>query len=112
MSNVFEVPKSITKTLYITMDVGGYNVGEITIYDYDITKSSYSEGKYVVLHTTDITIVLPPHSDDELRQKAVNVLEQEKANIKAAAYAAERKVQDKIDDLLRITYVAGVGDDN
>ena len=106
MSNTIEVLESITKKLYVTMAVSGFSAGEISVMDYD--RMPYdSNGEYIHLHSTEVTIDLPKHSEDDLRKKAVSMLEAQKEKIRADSYVAERRVQDRIDDFLRITCVVG-----
>lgn len=96
-----EIPTEITRKLYAHYGIGGYSAGRITIYDCDV---STVDSNYIVLCEVEQTIKIPPVSQNDLKNKALDVLEDEKQKVLAENHERLKKVQDKIDNLLAIEY--------
>ena len=97
------LPAQITRSLYIQYGVGRWNAGQIMINDMDFAGSDGTER--VLLATTEITVEIPP--EQNIKAKLLKVLQDDLAKVKAENHMREKSVQDKIDNLLAITYEPG-----
>lgn len=96
------IPKILTKKLYITLTSKGYDIGKIGVWDCDV--STNSSGDYLLLHSEDVTIELPVTDEGEIRAKIITKLKERQDEIAAKAEMAHREVQGQIYDLLQIEY--------
>lgn len=97
------LPASITRTLFICYGMGRYNAGRIEINDFDHSGSDGFERIPLCQHEVTITIPKP----DDIKAKAVEVLEEQKRGMLARHHHELKAVQDKIDNLLAIEYKSG-----
>ncbi len=97
------LPATITRPLFIHYGVGRWNAGRIIIDDTDY--SGGDEFERVLLATTEITVSIPP--EQNIKDKLLKVPQDDLAKVKAENHMREKGVQDKIDNLLAITYESG-----
>lgn len=95
-----QLPKKVTKTLYVSIGLGLYVHGEISISDYQ--SESHGDGfERKVLSKFDIDIDLPENFDAE--SAMVEILTTQKTKLEAAHYVAVKRIDDQIAQLLAIT---------
>lgn len=102
MKKEFELPEAITKDLYITLGLGDYNNGDISISDIDRAKYTSEGFESVLLVKTSISVEIP--KDIDVKAKLIAVLEKQKSGIQAEYHIKLTNVQDKIDNLLAIEH--------
>jgi hypothetical protein len=98
-----ELPTSVTRTLWISYGMGKWNAGQIEINDY-VSKSSDGFEK-IPLCQHEVTIQIP--QPDDIKAKAVEVLEEQKRDLQARHHQELKAVQEKIDNLLAIEFKPG-----
>lgn len=101
-----ELPKEITRTVYLHYKIGGYFAGQINIWDWDKPTDSDS----IVICGAEVTVKIPNINKKTLKKKAIETLEQEKEKIMAENHQRLKVVQDKIDNLLAIEYQPDKGE--
>jgi hypothetical protein len=97
-----EIPRQITRGIWVAYGISGYGAGRITLNDFDYHGSD--DSALVTLCQTSITIDIPAIDRDGLKTKALEVLEAEKQKVMAENHQRLRAVQDKIDNLLAIEF--------
>lgn len=95
-----QLPKTITKTLYVSVGLGRYVHGEISISDYP--SEGHGDGlERKVVSKFDIDIDLPENFDAE--SAMVEILTAQKTKLEADHYVAVKRIDDQIAKLLAIT---------
>lgn len=94
-----QVPEQITKTLYVTICVSGFDAGDISVNDFE---RSNHNSDYVPLCEAEVTIAIP--QDVDIRSEAVKALEGEIEKVRAEAFKKEAALQDRIRQITAIEY--------
>lgn len=92
-----DLPKSITREIYIHYRTAGSSAGEIDIFDCNLSGS-----ERILLHKMLLTIKIPPQED--LKTKVVEALENEIQEIQANAHMEVEKLRERIENLLALEY--------
>lgn len=94
------LPKKVTKTLYVHVGLGRYVNGEISVSDYK--PDSWGDGfERTTISKFDIDIDLPEKFDAE--GAMVEILTAQKSKLEADHYMAVKKIDDEIAQLLALT---------
>ena len=92
-----ELPSEVTRKLYTCYSISGWRMGEISIWDCNMTGEDY-----VLLAETEVTISIPEQGN--LKSKVVEALEEEKKKLQAEHFVKMQELQEKIDSLLMLEY--------
>lgn len=103
MADTIKIPKQITTQIYVTLGIGRWNSGNISINDYFVEDDDIEFAK-LLLTTTEITIDLPQDIDVDAKGKFISILEKKKEGLQASFHMQIKEVQDQIDNLLAIEY--------
>lgn len=96
-----QLPYKITKTLYVSVQLGKYNHGEISVNDFN-TEGLGSHGfECKVIKEIQIDIDLPENFDAE--SAMVEILTAQKTKLEADHYVAAKRIDDQIAQLMAIT---------
>lgn len=95
-----EIPKVLTRKMYIGYGIGKYNAGKIVVSDYEHTTSEFAT---VRLLEKELTIRLPRCKVD-VKGRMLEVLEEEKQKVIADNHMRLKEVQDRIDQLKVLEY--------
>jgi len=97
-----EIPKKIETTLYINLGVGSYNQNVISINSYS-NISTLDGFEDVLLMEVPFSIDVPDDiTMEDITNRLVQVLKDEKQKIQAEYHVKLEKVQEKIDNLLAL----------
>ena len=97
------LPTSVTRTLHISYGMGRWNAGQIEISEYGCRGNDGFERIPLCEH--EVTVAIP--KPDDIKAKAVEVLEEQKRDLLAKHHQELKTVQDKIDNLLAIEFKPG-----
>lgn len=99
-----DLPKKVTKTLYVSVGLGRYVHGEITVSDYET--NGHGDGfERRTISKFEIDIDLPEDFDAE--SAMIDILTAKKSKLEADHYVAVKKIDDQINELLAIAHNVG-----
>lgn len=96
-----QLPKKITKTLYVSVRLGQYSHGEISVNDFNPEGFGSAGFECKVIKEIKIDIDLPENFDAE--SAMVEILTAQKTKLEADHYVAVKRIDDQIAQLLAIT---------
>lgn len=114
-TNEIKLPKTVTKTLYVSIGVGEFNFNNIKIKDFKSPEDITPSWADILLKTQEITIDL---SDSEIKDESgikseiVKQLKKSQEKIKADSHVQIKNLQDRIDNLLAIDFKPEVEEKN
>lgn len=91
------LPKSITRDIFVFYGIKGYSAGEISVWDQDM-----SGEERILLATSQVTVKIPEGM--KIKDKVVEVLQAEKDKVLANAHMKAQELQNRIDSLLQLTH--------
>lgn len=100
--DALKLPKSIQKKLYITYGLGQFIEGQISVSEYP-PRNQRDGWECVLLGEQDVTFKINPPRQN-IKQKALDALEEQKREVLAENHMRLKRVQEKIDQLLAIEY--------
>lgn len=92
-----ELPKILTREIFVTYRIAGNDQGKIEIWDCDL-----SGKERILLHKQMVTVKIPMQKD--MKKTVISALENEIQTIKSEAHMAVKELQERIDSLLAISY--------
>lgn len=95
-----ELPSKLKRTLYVSYGVGRWNSGCINFTDYKPRSNDGFES--VIIGLAEATAIIETKQD--IKGKLLKVLEDQKQEVLAENHRRLMAVQDKIDNLLALTY--------
>lgn len=100
-----EPPKEIKEKLYLSLKLEGYSAGEVALTTYDPTADYMTNPHhYLVLKTVDYRLEVPEITQDFIRERMLECLNEEKVQVLAENERRLRDVQHRIDALLQVAY--------
>ncbi|EGM9390252.1 hypothetical protein IIE45_004594 [Salmonella enterica] len=99
-----DLPKKVTKTLYVSVGLGRYVHGDIYVNDYE--SDGHGDGfERRVISKFEIDIELPENFDTE--SAMIEILMARKSKLEADHYVAVKRIDDKISELLALAHDKG-----
>lgn len=94
-----KLPRSIKRELYLYYGISGYSAGELTVWDFELSKGDMDR---VLIGRGDVEMFTDTKLD--LKARVLQVLQDEREKIQAEFHMKLKGNQDKIDNLLAIEY--------
>lgn len=107
-----ELPEKITKNIYVTVGIGRYNTGDISVLDIKGVDDPCGDLGLVTILETQVEIDLSGAdlSDANIKNIMISTLEKQKKDLMAKCNVEVNKIEDRIKNLLSIEYKSSQGE--